>query len=151
VDAVMAALGPRLEAIEGRFEQSDKEKADNEAKAAVRTALDEAKGEHEKAYGQGSWTTAETADKDGPNVEDTVLQLALRYTGQPDAVKRGYQDYIKLVGNAENGLLSRKGGEPTRRSPAGRRRRRRRRSRLSSRPRKRRGNSFGRTEAHNRR
>jgi hypothetical protein len=113
---VLQALEPRfskLDSIEERLNEGDAERVANEARQGVRSKLDELKGTHEKQYGEGSWTTEQTVEnEDTPNVEDTVLQLALGYQGQPDAIERGYKDYLKLVGAAENGLLSRKGGEP---------------------------------------
>jgi len=86
--------GPNTEEIEAQVQQQSDQQRVAEAQTQIDQQLAQLKAEH------------------GEFNEDAVCQLALAYDGAPDSITNAYADYQRLVGQAENGLVSGKMGQP---------------------------------------
>lgn len=95
-------LDKRLGPIEEFTQEQQREARLREVQDKIRTDLDSLAEEH------------------GEFDEDAVLQLALAYPQDPEAVKRGFEDYQRIIGSAEKGLVENKLEQPEKPTPGGR-------------------------------
>lgn len=77
----------------------------------------ESKGETEKAQSaarqQIDKELGELRDQHGEFDESLVLRLARDYAEEPDAIKRGFEDMLKITGQAQSSLVTEKLDQPT--------------------------------------
>lgn len=96
-ELVAEAVAEATQPLTERFTQSEQERAEAEALTGIQAQLQEIREEH------------------GDDIDtDAILRFAYTYAeDDPDnAIDRGLQDYLKLIGKGEAGLFADKSGQP---------------------------------------
>lgn len=88
-EQVMAALDQRLGPLEQRYVSQEQETRMQQATQQVESELSELQQQH------------------GDFDQDAVCQLALAHEG-PDAIRKGFEDYQRIIGNTERGMVEQK-------------------------------------------
>lgn len=88
----IGSMQQQLNELSQERQMQAEQQALNQTAAEVRQELDQLKAQNSNL----DWNE---------ELEDTVCTLALKYDS-PDALQRGFQDYQKLVGKAENGVFN---------------------------------------------
>jgi hypothetical protein len=88
----ISSMQQQLNELSQERQMQAEQQALNQTAAEVRQELDQLKAQNSNL----EWNE---------ELEDTVCTLALKYD-TPDALQRGFQDYQKLVGKAENGVFN---------------------------------------------
>lgn len=84
----------------------------------------ETRGQSEKAQAEARQEIdrqlGELRDQHGEFDENLVLRLARDYAEEPDAIQRGYDDYLRITGQAQNELVEDKLNQPAAANGGGR-------------------------------